>query len=125
MITVQRRDPADPTPLFLHATSENGSADIYLPRNFEGPITLSTKHGSIKRSTAVLDHSTLFFESGGVQRGFVGDHTAWGTDPENWRGDEALLESKNGTVRVWFVDEGDYSASASSGKSFFSKLFRS
>jgi hypothetical protein len=102
---------------------------VFLPQSFVGPITMTSHYGSIKRSPAIMADSTLFFESNGMQRGFIGDHTEWGTDPDNWKGDAAHIESHYGKVRVSFNEENDI-PSKSPGASgervgFFSKLFGS
>jgi hypothetical protein len=115
-------------PIIISASSKNGSVHVYVPRSFVGPFTISSKNGSLKRSPDVSATSTLFFESNGTQRGFIGDHslTDWGSDPSAWKGDELQLESSNGSCKIYYVDEADTSAltgKGSGGKGFFNKLF--
>jgi hypothetical protein len=124
---LQRRDALTTAAVLLTGISKNGSVEVYLPRSFVGPFTLTTRNGSLKRSDAVTATSTLFYEANGTQRGFIGDHAAtdWGADPDGWLGDALVLESANGSCRIYYVDELDSpeTSSTGKGKGFFSKLF--
>jgi len=63
---------------------------------------------------------TPFSELDGVQRSFLGhfNPSQWDVGVP-WEGDELSVESKNGSVKITFDDEGQ----GARGQSFFSKLF--
>jgi hypothetical protein len=114
----------------VNGISKNGSAEVYLPRSFVGPFTLTARAGYDRLSAAVTATSTLFYETNGTQRGFIGDYTTtdWGVDPNGWLGDALVLESGRGGCRVYYIDElisADESSgsSATTEKGFFAKLF--
>jgi len=110
-------------PIRLSTLSDNGSINVQIPRSFSGPIRIRTHHGSIQFSAAVHVHLTQFSEMDGVQRSFLGNFnpSQWEIGVP-WEGDELLIETKNGSVKVFFDDEGD-GPTTLRGQSFFSRFF--
>jgi hypothetical protein len=61
----------------------------------------------MKRSPGITSAGWLFYERDHTQHAFIGDQAAWSANPEGWAGDEAVLQSQNGSVTVRFLDEPD------------------
>jgi len=110
-------------PIQISCYSSNGSIHIYLPRSFQGPLSVQTHNGSLRFSEPVKQLLTPFSEMNGVQRSFLGhlDSSKWENGAE-WVGDELAAESKNGNVKIYFDDEGDTPFRAKS-QSFFGRIF--
>lgn len=122
----QRRinDPTSPTPtpFQLGAASKNGQVKITIPRDFEGPLTLTTHNGSIKISDEIRQRISTDNHGNGTRRCFVGDVSLY-VDGEEWAGDVLNAESHNGSVYVNFVDDSPVGAVEGKGKGIFSRMF--
>jgi hypothetical protein len=108
-------------PMQMTCLGKNSSINVYLPRDFRGPLFLRTVHGSVKYSDELGPHATNFSEANHERRAFVGNYDDWDGVLESWQGDYAFLETTNSWIKVSFADEAS-SPTASSG-GFFSKLF--
>ncbi|KAH9477582.1 hypothetical protein JR316_0009804 [Psilocybe cubensis] len=109
-------------PLQIKAFSANGSLNIYIPRSFQGPVSVSLRNGSLRYSESVRGLVTQFSELNGAQRSFIGDFDANAIrDAGDWAGDAIWLESRNGSIKVFFDDELDETPRQKS--SFLGKLF--
>jgi hypothetical protein len=57
----------------------------------------------------MMAHVTMFSEIGGRRTLFVGEmdttHSGWDASGDSWPGDTVNIESKNGTVKIGWVDE--------------------
>ncbi|KII84592.1 hypothetical protein PLICRDRAFT_167568 [Plicaturopsis crispa FD-325 SS-3] len=115
-------EPEAPIPFLLTVTSYNGAVQLYLPRSFTGPLTITSNNGSVTYSDQVKEHLTTFSEVNRRHLSFVGDSSEW-TGQVDWAGDAATVESKNGKVQVRFVDEARAEQPAKPG--FFSKWLSS
>jgi len=93
-------------PFQLIAHSTNGNITLQLPRSFQGPITMSLGHGSVKFSKEIEKNLTFFDESNCVRHYFVGNFSRWvDLGGEGWTGDEAIIESKHGGVKIHYKDD--------------------
>ena len=93
----------------MTVSSWNGGTTLYLPRSFCGPMTTTTGNGSTKTSPALSAQTTLLSESSRVRRAFVGDMHACGfaRDPAGWTGDELVIDSKNGSVKLMYLGDDE------------------
>ncbi|CAK5282524.1 unnamed protein product, partial [Mycena citricolor] len=113
-------DAARP-PIQLTAQSSNGPVHVHFPRSFNGLLTVVTRNGSVKPSALLTSELTTFSETNGVRKYFVGDFSGY-TDAEGWRGDEAHVETSNGSVTLRFDHEPPPPVPEGKGKGFFAKL---
>jgi len=90
----------------INVSSSNGAVDVYLPRSFSGPVQLKTYYGEIRNSNGIVPNLNIFSEVDRVQKSFLGDfkHEEWTSDAE-WEGDELLAETRNGNVKLHYMDE--------------------
>ncbi|EIW77342.1 hypothetical protein CONPUDRAFT_146324 [Coniophora puteana RWD-64-598 SS2] len=91
-------------PFHLKLYSSDGRITIAIPRSFHGPLILSASHD--KKSTlspALLAESTPIGHHERTARYIVGDIGTWKGD--EWAGDEVHAETKDGSIRVRYVDE--------------------
>jgi hypothetical protein len=96
---------------------------IHLPRSFYGPITATSKQGNVKLSKSLQMQQTSFSDVDGTLKCFIGDASPFlRQEGKNWEGDQAVVECKNGNIRVQYDDEPDESPAAAI-KGFFSSLF--
>ena len=120
--TKSSRDEVRPA-VRLSSRSSNGSLHVQLPHSFRGPIRIRSINGSVQFSAAMKPHVTSFSERNGVQRSFLGhfDPSKWeiGTP---WEGDELSIETKNGSVRISFDDEGNAQTSRGSVFPFITNI---
>jgi len=112
-----------PIPFNLEVMSYNGAITVYLPRSFQGPMTITSRNGSVNISSSLSDHATTFSEVNSTRRYFVGDFSGWSDSAlERWNGDECVIEGRNGRIKVQYLD--DVPAPKVEGKgSFLGKLF--
>ncbi|KAK7445479.1 hypothetical protein VKT23_014896 [Stygiomarasmius scandens] len=99
--------------LALIASSKNGSVTVHIPRSFSGSIIC--RGGRAKMSAPLMTQTTTFGNVGDTSRYYVGDY-----DPahvEENIGDQLVMESKNGSLKIFYDDEEE--------PSLFSFLFRS
>jgi len=109
-------------PIQLDVRSQNGAVTALIPRSFNGLVKLKTNHGAKVISGSLEDHTTTFSEVDGEQICFVGDFGSWNAkSADEWKGDEAVLESRNGRVKIAYADEKGRADSAKGG--FWSKVF--
>ncbi|KAG9050160.1 hypothetical protein FS837_007459 [Tulasnella sp. UAMH 9824] len=111
-------------PFRLTAKSWNGRVSVYLPRDFIGTLTSSTDNGGLDLSEGIKRNYNIFYEDRKAAKGFIGDWSSSGyghavQSGAAWTGDELVVSSKNGRVKVSYVDEFN-----SSSGGFFSSLFR-
>ncbi|KAF9240444.1 hypothetical protein BU15DRAFT_87655 [Melanogaster broomeanus] len=105
-------------PFLLDVFARDGRVTVLLPQSFRGPLFLKARHGKNELSEGLLRNSTCLGTAEGTTRYFVGDFQA-ATGPR-WEGDELKVETRDGKIRVRYVDEIE--ASSSKG-GFFSRVF--
>ncbi|KAF8553221.1 hypothetical protein OG21DRAFT_1414726, partial [Imleria badia] len=105
-------------PFSLTSRTSHGSVRLALPRSFQGLLSLSTRHGSITVSDAMLENATQLSQVGTTRRYFIGDFQVIGQDA--WEGDQVEIEAPHGSIRIKYVDEG---VEAQDKKGLFSRLF--
>jgi hypothetical protein len=127
-ITAKVHDPPASFPLprpsiSITAHAGNGHIHLRIPRSFTGPLSITTPNGSAKFSREVNAAITTFSEIT-TRRCFMGDYSAW-REGEPWTGDEIVVEAKNGSLKLQYVDE--VTAESQGPKmglsGFWSKLF--
>jgi len=60
----------------------------------------------VKFSEEIKKNLTTFDESNCVRHYFVGDFSCWADlGREGWTGDEAIIESKHGSVKIHYEDD--------------------
>jgi hypothetical protein len=122
----QHRNPSTRSTIYIHASSNKGTVVVNIPRSFQGPLKLSSTHGSITRSREITAASRFLFEKDHVQHTFVGDQSDWNPDTAGWKGDEAIVQSRDANVTVRFDDEpDDWGRLVNGVKGFVSWLFGS
>lgn len=103
-------------------STEHSSLTVCLPRDFEGPFSIYSEHGSVKISDALLERVTASHEANNTRRMYVGDLTSFSEEEGGNKGDELQLKTDWGKVRVRYVDEEDLSV-GSVGKGLLSRMF--
>jgi len=106
-------------PFSLTGRSSHGTIRLAIPRSFQGLLSLSTRHGSVSVSDAIVQNATQLSQLDTARRYFVGDFALLGAQ-EAWEGDQVELEAPHGTVRVKYDDE---EAEGQGKKGLFSRLF--
>ncbi|THU88682.1 hypothetical protein K435DRAFT_866055 [Dendrothele bispora CBS 962.96] len=102
------RDEGLEPPVIINATSKNGSVVVHIPRSFQGLITATTRHGSRpKLSEPLTTQTTTFGNDGCISRYYVGDYDA--DRLENNLGDELIVESNFGSIKIFYDDEEESS----------------
>jgi len=96
----------------LNAESKRNDVTIYLPRGFEGPVTFKYKRFPPEFSEEVRSRLTLFGRDCKHGTAFIGDWSKFGDGRpgkdgryEHWDGDELVMSSKSGVIRVAYTDE--------------------
>lgn len=112
--------PALRAPFHATVSTEHSSITLWLPRDFQGPVSIYTRHGAIKVSAAFMERVTLCHEADHTRRLFVGDMTAV-SEGSVGRGDEVTVRTEQGRVRVRFVDEED--EEGGKGKGLLARVF--
>jgi len=56
-------------------------------------------------SDGLKEKVTIFSEINYAKRCFVGDYFEWTEGGQGWTGDEASVITRNGKVRIMYVDE--------------------
>ena len=87
----------------ITAHAENGRINIRIPRSFNGPISITTANVSTKFSSETSAAVTTFSYMK-TRKCFMGDYSTY-RDDEPWTGDEAVIEAKNGSVKIQYDDE--------------------
>jgi len=111
---------------YLNAESNNGSVTVHIPSDFEGPVTFTNGNGSTRFSEAVKGRLAHFNTANMVGRAFIGSVATSGfadvkgDSKTEWHGDELVLRSNNGKIRVAYVEEEpEEVAGEGSGRGFF------
>ncbi|KAJ6545879.1 hypothetical protein DFH09DRAFT_1367564 [Mycena vulgaris] len=92
-------------PVYIDTNSTFGQTRIYLPRTFQGPLTIDSWARTPRLSAALMHASEPVSASGSVTRRFVGDVGAWTARGEC--GDQAVVETLYGAVWVGYEGEED------------------
>lgn len=97
-----------------------------LPRSFNGPVTITTKYGTVRFSEGLSSRLTHFGESKYTQRYFLGDWASSqykrGSSTLTWQGDELVIDAKHGAVKVAQVDDAP-GTPLRQKQGYFSKMF--
>ena len=101
----------------MNAKTNNGAIKVFIPRDFQGPLSLVNGNGTSKLSDEVTARTTSFSDVRQEKKCFVGDLSTW--KEKDWQGDEIRLESRNGAIKVFYIDEVQ-----PAGTSFWSRLFQ-
>ncbi|KAH7921838.1 hypothetical protein BV22DRAFT_1038167 [Leucogyrophana mollusca] len=104
-------------PFIMNINAPYGTVAVALPRSFHGHLRLVTVHGSVSVSSLLSENSTTLSQVDHARRFFIGNIAAVGES--EWSGDELVVESTHGRIKVKYVDEGDTECN----KGFFSRLF--
>ena len=88
----------------MNVDASNGAVAIFLPRLFNGLISIRQSHGSTKFSPEVSVHLTTFNDINRVHKCFIGSYSAILTGQE-WQGDEVVINARNGGIKVYYEDE--------------------
>jgi len=126
-VTVKINNPQNQH-LDLYAKSLNGSVHIYIPNPFHGPITASTKNGSVTFSEQIQKDLITFSERDGAKTCFLGEFegSGFGKEGMEWEGDVCVAETRNGSVKIWYIDEDKTitgSGGQGGGQGFWGRLF--
>ncbi|KIM56677.1 hypothetical protein SCLCIDRAFT_131939, partial [Scleroderma citrinum Foug A] len=116
---IQAIDNIDP--FFLNIFTKDGKITVLLPRSFHGPITMTSGDGSCTLSNDMLKTSTHLGVADRTTRYFVGQY-ALSSMQNVWEGDEVKVETRDGKIKVRYIDEVVQSSSSSSW-CIFSRLF--
>lgn len=95
-------------PFHIELSTYSNGITLFLPRTFLGPLTITNQRGAINISEALSKCLTTFSEISSTRRCFVGDLSLWSeAEATNavWGGDECVIESKGGRVKVLYEDE--------------------
>ncbi|KAI6104093.1 hypothetical protein F5141DRAFT_1126954 [Pisolithus sp. B1] len=92
-------------PFFLDIFTRSGRITVLLPRSFHGPVTLKSRDRSCTLSDELLQNSTRLGVADYTTRFFVGDFPAACDSVSQWEGYELKAETRDGRVRVKYVDE--------------------
>lgn len=98
----------------LIAQSQNGAVNVYIPRDFEGPVSFTNEQphfGRTRFSELVQRRLTHLSREAKSGKAFIGSWDAANQDADGepgsewWRGDELVLSSMYGQITVAFLDE--------------------
>lgn len=117
---VQAIDAIDP--FSLNVFTKDGKITVLLPRSFHGPITMTSGDGSCTLSDDMLKTSTYLGVADRTTRYFVGQYSP-SSMQQVWEGDEVKVETRDGNIRLRYVDEVVQLFSFSSSWCVFSRLF--
>lgn len=92
---------------------------VFLPRSFQGPVTATTVYGAIKVSDAVAARQTPFSDVDKTSKFFIGDVSRYLEEGKNWDGDEVVVGSSHGSIKISYDDE------INEGKGLFGKIWDS
>lgn len=108
-------------PFYLNIEAYNGPVTIYLPRAFNGLLSIKQSHGSTKFSHEVSMHLVTFNDVDRMHKCFIGDFPAL-KEGEKWQGDEIVIDARNGSVKVHYEDEVEDRVEKQPG--IFGNIFR-
>jgi len=109
-------------PFHLIVGSHNGSVSVGVPRTFEGLLTIYAKNGAVKISDEITQRITMQNEEKATRRCFVGDISSFNDSEGGWAGDKLDVNSHNGRVKVYFLEEVELEAPKKGG--LFSRFLR-
>lgn len=109
-------------PFFLDVFTRDGRVTVLLPRSFHGPVALKSRHGGCKLSDELLQNSTPLGVADNTTRFFVGESPAACDSVSQVEGYELKAETRDGSVRVKYVDE-DEAGRPGSKPGLFSRIF--
>lgn len=91
----------------LTASSKHKDVRVYLPRDFEGPISFKSGKGGPDLSEGVKQRLMMFGSDRGSGKAFMGRWDQMGDIKtfDDWQGDEAIVTTKHGKVYLAFADE--------------------
>ncbi|KAJ3512402.1 hypothetical protein NLJ89_g3537 [Agrocybe chaxingu] len=104
-ITAKIHGPPTRSAFVLHSQALNGEVRLHIPRNFQGPLIISHRHGSVRFSDNINCELTTFGEVDSTRRCFLGDFSRWSDAPGRWIGDELVVEVKHGDVTIHYDDD--------------------
>ncbi|KAG6830227.1 hypothetical protein H0H92_001667 [Tricholoma furcatifolium] len=108
-------------PFQLKIDASNGSVQIYIPRSFNGLLSLKLSNGSTKFSTQLSNNLTTFSDVDKIHKCFIGDFSTI-VEGEEWSGDEIIVEAGNGSLKMWYDDEANQTEGRRP-QNFFERLF--
>ena len=91
-------------PFSLNVFTKDGKITVLLPRSFHGPITMTSGDGSCTLSDDMLKTSTYLGVVDRTTRYFVGQYSP-SSMQQVWEGDEVKVETRDGNIRLRYVDE--------------------
>ncbi|KAF6756296.1 hypothetical protein DFP72DRAFT_1066658 [Ephemerocybe angulata] len=94
-------------PISLKLETLNGAIHIGIPRSFKGTIIGKTLNGGVKLSNDVEANVAYDTADGFTRRIFVGELVQDGSDPELENCDQIKADTKNGAIKIRYVDEGE------------------
>ncbi|KAF7320864.1 F-box domain-containing protein [Mycena chlorophos] len=92
--------PSVRAPLDISVRTSMGSAKVYLPRSFRGPLRISTTMGEVKLSKDLQDAGLKLGDGGW----FIGQWSQGEAEAKTWPGDEATVQTTFGEVFVGYED---------------------
>nr|GAT48624.1 predicted protein [Mycena chlorophos] len=92
--------PSVRAPLDISVRTSMGSAKVYLPRSFRGPLRISTTMGEVKLSKDLKDAGMKLGDGGW----FIGQWSQGEAEAKTWPGDEATVQTTFGDVFVGYED---------------------
>jgi len=101
-VTAKIHGPPNRTSFFLRAQSSYGNIFLHIPPTFQGPITISHRHGSVRLSDRVDQNLTTFGEVDNTRRCFLGDFSEW---DDSCCGDELVIDVRHGNVNIHYDDD--------------------
>jgi len=105
----------------LKIKNHNSSNYVYIPRDFQGPISFKNNNGTNVFSEAITQNLRQFGKQNGVGRAFIGDLAGYGeSESDVWEGDELVVENENGRNAIYYSDEADPSGGK---RGFIATLF--
>lgn len=92
-------------PFRLTAYSFCGTITIFIPRSFQGLVTMQSSLGTCDLSPEVAATATSINEEGGKKVCFIGNlpQSGWLDSLRKWQGDELILTAKIGSVFVAYT----------------------
>ncbi|KAG8855835.1 hypothetical protein FRB96_006657 [Tulasnella sp. 330] len=90
----------------LNTHAESGNVIVYIPSDFEGPLTFTHMNSSLELSDEIKKRTKHITQSDTNGKAFIGnwDESRF-SDKDAWNGDELSVSSKSGNIRVRFTDE--------------------
>ncbi|TDL24528.1 hypothetical protein BD410DRAFT_786043 [Rickenella mellea] len=111
-------------PFKLVVTSNFGKVTIGLPRTFVGPLTATTRFGSLCLSGSVKPQVATFSDVNNTFKGFLGDVESTGFGNGDWEGSRVEVDCLNGSVNIYYLDELDeHNAAKKNQPGFWARMF--